>query len=405
MVAYARHVDPRDSPYAPGAGTSPGVLVGRERELERFSILVDRLARGRSAEAVLFAGSRGMGKTVLLRECERRAKSVGWFTSFEEVDPDLPLRQVMAFNARDVLYEMSASKRYGERIKRALGVLKAFTSVGILGVTFNIDADLIPGTADSGVFRRDLLELFRELGRVAASDGSGVVFLLDELHTLRGTEEMAVLDAVIHGMAQEALPVTAVGAGVFSGPGYHDPSEPQGVSTYAGRLYRVLRLYRLDADSAAKALVEPAKALGVTFEADALQAAVEFGDGSPYFLQLIGEQAWEEASGPSITREEVTRAATEVNRRLDSEFYPRILRGLQPRARSVLLRFAQLGGTAVPREELVAASGMSWPELQDPVDTLMARGIVDVAGSRIYSISTPGMINYLERSGTLEAPA
>lgn len=398
-------MDPRDSPYSPGAGTSPGLLVGRERELERFSILIDRLAVGRSAEAVLFAGSRGMGKTVLLRECERRAKSAGWFTTFEEVDPDLPLRQVMAFNARDVLYEMRASRRYGERIKRALGVLKAFTSVGILGVTFNIDADLIPGTADSGVFRRDLLELFRELGRVAASDGSGVVFLLDELHTLRGTEEMAVLDAVIHGMAQDALPVTAVGAGVFSGPGYRDPSEPSGVSTYAGRLYRVLRLYRLDAESSAKALVEPARALGVTFEADALHAGVEFGNGSPYFLQLIGEQAWEEASGPSIRRDDMMRAVVHVNDRLDSEFYPRMLRGLEPAARDALLLFAELGGRAVMREQFVATSGVSWSELQDPVDMLMARGIVDVAGSRIYSISTPGMIDHLHRSGALEAPA
>lgn len=395
-------MDPRDSPYSPGAGTSPGLLVGRERELERFSILIDRLALGRSAEAVLFAGSRGMGKTVLLRECERRAKSAGWFTSFEEVDPDLPLRQVMAFNARDVLYEMSASKRYGDRIKRALGVLKAFTSVGILGVKFNIDAELIPGTADSGVFRRDLLALFRELGQIAASDHSGVVFLLDELHTLRGSEEMAVLDAVIHGMAQDALPVTAVGAGVFSGPGYSDPSEPLGVSTYAGRLYRVLRLYRLDNESAAKAIVEPARALGVTLEAGAEQAAVEFADGSPYFLQLIGEQAWEEAAGPSISRDDVGRAARHVSRRLDEEFYPRILHGLDSVAREALLRFAQLGGNGVEREEFVTASRTSWPELHDPVNTLMTRGIVDVAGSRIYSIATPGMVAYLRRSGALD---
>ena len=397
-------MDPRDSPYSPGAGTSPGLLAGRERELERFSILIDRLALGRSAESVLFAGSRGMGKTVLLRECERRAKAAGWFTAFEEVDPDLPLRQVMAFNARDVLFEMSASKRYGDRIKRALGVLKAFTSVGILGVKFNIDAELIPGTADSGVFRRDLLALFRELGQIAASDRSGVVFFLDELHTLRGSEEMAVLDAVIHGMSQDALPVTAVGAGVFSGPGYHDPSEPMGVSTYAGRLYRVLRLYRLDRESAAQAIVEPARALGVAFEPAAEAAAVEFADGSPYFLQLIGEQAWEEAAGQSITHDDVVSAERHVSRRLDEEFYPRVLRGLDPDARQALTRIAELGTRSVWRDDLVTASGRSWPELSEPVSTLMTRGIVDVAGSRLYSIATPGMTGYLSRSGALGEP-
>lgn len=143
-VAYAALMDPRTSPYAPGAGTTPSLLAGRERELERFSILIDRLQTGRSTEAVLFAGARAMGKTVLLRECQRRARSAGWFTTFEEVDPSVPLRQVMALNARDVLFEMSASRRYGDRIKRALGVLKAFTSIGILGVTLKIDAEPMP---------------------------------------------------------------------------------------------------------------------------------------------------------------------------------------------------------------------------------------------------------------------
>src|SRR5689334_4421908 len=133
-------VDPRDSPYAPGAGTKPVMLAGREEELERFSVLLDRLARGRPAEAMLFAGSRGMGKTVLLRECNRRARAAGWFTSFEEVDPQLALRDMIALNARDVLYEMRASKRYGDRIKRALGVLRAFTSIGVLGVKLTIDS-------------------------------------------------------------------------------------------------------------------------------------------------------------------------------------------------------------------------------------------------------------------------
>lgn len=381
------------------------LLAGRERELERFSILIDRLSLGRSAEAVLFAGSRAMGKTVLLRECERRARSAGWFTAFEEVDPDLPLRQVMALNARDVLYEMRASRRYGDRIKRALGVLKAFTSIGILGVTLNIDAELIPGTADSGIFKRDLLALFRELGQLAASDRSGVVFLLDELHTIRWSEEMAVLDAVIHGMAQDALPVTAVGAGVFSGPGFRDPSEPAGVSTYAGRLYRVLRLQRLSTDDAAQAIVEPASGHGVTYEADALNAAVKFASGSPYFLQLIGEQSWEDATPPLITHQDVHRAIERVQDRLDVEFYPRILRGLDGSAFDALTIFGQLGGAAVTRQELLSASRASWHEMQEPVNALMHRGIIDVSGSRIYSISTPGLIDHLRRSGELGANA
>lgn len=81
------------------------------------------------------------------------------------------------------------------------------------------------------------------------------------------------MDAVIHGMAQEALPVTAVGAGVFTGPGYRDPNDPPGVSSYAGRLYRILRLGALDDDCAKKALVVPAAEHGVVYQTEALQAS------------------------------------------------------------------------------------------------------------------------------------
>jgi len=398
-------MDPRTSPYAPGAGTTPKLLAGRERELERFSILIDRLQGQRSTEAVLFAGARAMGKTVLLRECQRRARSAGWFTTFEEVDPNVPLRQIMALNARDVLYEMSTSRRYGDRIKRAFGVLKAFTSIGILGVTLKIDAELMPGTADSGIFKRDLLALFRELGQVAASDGSGVVFFLDELHSLRGTEEMEVLDAVIHGMAQEALPVTAVGAGVFSGPGYRDPNDPAGVSSYAGRLYRILRLGPLHDDSARIALVEPAEAFGVTYEPGALEAAVDFAHGSPYFLQLVGEHAWEEARAvapPQIKADDVRRAIARLQARLDAEFYPAMLGRLDGLPLDCLSWFAALGGANVAREAFLRASGLPWNvDTKLAVDWLADRGILDVGGSRVYSISTPGMVEHLRRAGVV----
>jgi hypothetical protein len=393
-------VDPRDSPYAPGAGTTPAILAGRTAELERFSVLVDRLARGRSAEAVLFAGSRGMGKTVVLRACERVAREKGWFTAFEEVDRQFPLRQIMALNAREVLYEMSASRRYGERIKRALGVLKAFTSIGVLGVTLNIDADMIPGTADTGIFKRDLLALFKELGEIAATDESGVVFFLDELHTLRDSEEMAVLDAVIHGVAQSGLPVTVVGAGVFAGPGYRDPDDPGTPSSYAGRLYRVIRLRPLSRESASEALTGPAREAGVAYDDAALDMALEFAGGSPWFLQLIGEEVWEETPPDSaVTTEHVAAAIERVQARLDAEFYPRLIGPMVPEQNEVLSWLARLGGVAVSRAEVAERSRLDAGTVHNALYALNRSDVIQVAGRGSYSFTVPGTGDYLSRAG------
>ncbi len=59
-------MDPRRNPYAPGAGSPPPELAGRDPILEAIAINLDRIRAGRHAESVLLVGLRGVGKTVLL---------------------------------------------------------------------------------------------------------------------------------------------------------------------------------------------------------------------------------------------------------------------------------------------------------------------------------------------------
>src|SRR4051812_32340583 len=59
--------DPVANPFAPGAGTPPPALVGRDRELQDARIALERVRGKRSAQHLLVHGLRGVGKTVLLR--------------------------------------------------------------------------------------------------------------------------------------------------------------------------------------------------------------------------------------------------------------------------------------------------------------------------------------------------
>ena len=54
-------------------------------------------------------------------------------------------------------------------------------------------------------------------------------------------------------------------------------------------------LGRLDADAAERALVEPALGLQVHWDTDAAELAVHEAGGSPYLIQLIGEESWMQA--------------------------------------------------------------------------------------------------------------
>ncbi len=339
-------VDPVASPYSPGAGTTPVALVGRDDELKRFSVLVERLASGRSSEGLVLTGPRGMGKTALLREFDRRAQAKDWFVASEELNRQGDFSTVIALLARKLLLSMSASRRFGDRVKRALGVLKAFSAVSPIGVKFELDFDLVSGTADSGNIRRDVAELFVEIGEVAGSGGAGVIFLLDELHTRAADGSLEILDAALHQVAQQRLPVTMVGGGLFpaSWVADQDRSDLSRISTYATRMYRFLRLQPLSRENVMTALAKPAEELGVRFDADALAAAAQFAGGHPWFVQLVGEAAWEAATLENqITLADVQAATAVTQKRVYVEFFPQVLAGLDPLALTLLGRLADSG--------------------------------------------------------------
>jgi Cdc6-like AAA superfamily ATPase len=67
-------VNPETNPYIPAAGSRPPVLAGREEELDTSTVALGRLGKGVHARSMILDGVRGVGKTVLLRECGDRRR-------------------------------------------------------------------------------------------------------------------------------------------------------------------------------------------------------------------------------------------------------------------------------------------------------------------------------------------
>ena len=70
-------MDPRTSPYSPGAGTPPPDLAGRDSLIEAAAIALDRIRDGLSARSLVMYGLRGVGKTVLLNQIRLDAEANG----------------------------------------------------------------------------------------------------------------------------------------------------------------------------------------------------------------------------------------------------------------------------------------------------------------------------------------
>ncbi|HEX4217545.1 MAG TPA: ATP-binding protein, partial [Acidimicrobiales bacterium] len=175
-------MDPVRNPYSPGAGTRPPALVGRDGEIEAMDVALQRLMLGRDGRSQMLTGLRGVGKTVMLNEFEHLAGGRGYFHEHIEVGEDGDLTPRLASAFRRVLLSMDAKRRIGERVRRALGVLKAFSMRLPGGPELSIDVEAIYGPADSGDLATDLSALFVELGEVAGDHETGVLFTIDELH-------------------------------------------------------------------------------------------------------------------------------------------------------------------------------------------------------------------------------
>ena len=331
-------MDPVRNPFSPGAGTRPPALVGREREIEAMDVALQRLLLGRDGRSQMLTGLRGVGKTVLLNEFEQLAEGRGYVHEHVEVNEagDLALRLAAAF--RRALLAMDARRRIGGRVRRALGVLKAFSLRLPDGSQLSIDVEAVHGPADSGDLATDLAGLFVELGEVARDHDAGLLVTIDELHYVPAPTLEALIMG-LHRATQLRLPVTIAGAGLPS-----LASLTGQVKTYAERMFVFASIGSLDADQAREALEVPCADEGVTWADDALARILEITLGFPYFIQEFGKQAWDVAEGlESITLDDVERSIPVATAQLDDSFF-RVRTGkTNDSERAYLRAMAELG--------------------------------------------------------------
>ena len=74
-------MDPIRNPYAPGAGTPPPELAGRDEIREAARIALERIRIGRSGKSLMLVGLRGAGKTVLLTVSTRTLRPAAFTPS------------------------------------------------------------------------------------------------------------------------------------------------------------------------------------------------------------------------------------------------------------------------------------------------------------------------------------
>jgi DNA-binding CsgD family transcriptional regulator len=333
-------MDPVINPYAPGAGSQPPELAGRDRLQQQVAIAIARLKIGRHAKSVLMVGLRGVGKTVLLDRMKADAEAEGVFTVRAETPQNRSLPALLAPQLRLALLRLSAvdnAKHAAEQGLRALaGFAKAF-KVRFHDIEVGIDFAPEPGLADNGDLEADMATLFEAVGRAAKKAGTAVVLFLDEIQYIEETQFAALISA-LHRCSQANLPITVVGAGLPQIRGLAGEAK-----SYAERLFDFPTVGPLAEDDARIAILKPAIEEGVTFEEDAVTSLLENTGGYPYFLQEWGKHAWDVAAKSPVTLHDVTLASIQAIAALDESFFRVRFDQLTPKEKQYLRAMAELG--------------------------------------------------------------
>jgi hypothetical protein len=366
-------MDAVTNPFAPGAGTQPPELAGRDELREAVRVATERVRRGLPTKSVLMVGLRGVGKTVLLDRMRDAAEASGIATMRIEAPENRSLPALLAPELRLAMLRLSMNARAKDLATRALRGLAGFAKalkVKYQDIEVGFDFDPEPGLADNGDLEHDLQALLEVVGGAAKEAGTALAMFVDELQYVREAE-LAALITSLHRAAQRALPVVLVGAGLPQLRGRMGEAK-----SYAERLFDFPEVGPLPALAARIAITKPAAACGVDVDADALERIIQETHGYPYFLQEWGKHAWDAAPSSPIRLLDVEAASRIAVAALDQSFFRVRFDRLTPLEKKYLRAMAELGPGPHRSGDIADVLGRQVTALGPTRNQLISKGMI-----------------------------
>lgn len=385
-------MDPYINPFAPGAGSRPPELAGRDEILNAAKISCGRTLRERSARSIMLLGLRGTGKTVLLNEIGKIAREQGLIVSKFESPERETLARLLYPEMRKVMRSLSgleAARQLAERGLKGLRNFAAMFKIDISGVEVGVEPE--PGLADSGNIQYDLPDIFELIGRAAKAVDKGWILLIDEVQYL-SEADLSALIVALHRMSQEGLPVLLVGAGLPQVARLAGEAK-----SYAERLFLYPPVDALDSLPATQAIEKPILDEGASIHPDALSEIVKYTKGYPFFLQEWASTAWNNAKGPEITLQDVQHSYAETLASLDNGFFRVRLDRLTKSEVLFVEKMSELGDGPYSMADIANAMGRSQSSLGPTRAGIIHKGMIYSTEHGYLNFTVPLFAEFMRR--------
>ena len=376
--------DPIANPYAPGAGTPPPALVGRDLIIDATSIALQRLRAARTHQHLLITGLRGVGKTVLLGKLGALGEHGGYrVVRIEAVGGDDTIRSLL----RQCRRVAESFEHGGNKVARALRSIDS-VSLTVLGTGFGVERVDAHATPD----RDSLTDVIVDLAAAAADDDVGVMIAIDEAQLVDRHDLRRIL-AGVHRCGQDALPLFCVLAGLPNLVG-----DVAKAATYAERMFTVADLGALSPDDAGAAVAEPARELGVDWTPEAIEAIVDRSDGFPFFVQTWAYHTWNVAQDDPISAADVGRATRAAEHALDAAFFASRIARIPASEINYVRSLATLGPGPHRSGAVAEAMGLTTSQVGAFRDRLISEGLVYSPRYGWVEFAIPHFDEYVRRA-------
>lgn len=388
-------MDPIHNPFAPGAGTPPPELAGRDELRDSLHVALERAKIGRPAKSAMLVGLRGVGKTVLLDRIREDAEAAGIHTVRIEAPEGRSLPALLAPQLRQALLRLSqvaAAKDYAVRGLRALAGFASKLKVTYGDIEVGFDYDPEPGLADNGDLEHDLQALIEQVGLAAKSANTALAIFIDELQYVEEAQ-LAALITAMHRTEQRQLPVVLVGAGLPQLRGRMGNAK-----SYAERLFDFPLIGPLPPQAARRAIEKPLGDEGVSIEPAALEQILELTQGYAYFLQQWGSHTWRAATSSPITVDDVATASVTAVAALDESFFRVRFDRLTPKEKKYLRAMAELGPGPHRSGDIAACYKADVSSLAPSRSSLINKGMVWSPNHGDTAFTVPMFDEFMKRT-------
>lgn len=386
------------NPFRPGVGLPPLHLAGRDAPMRRFDAML-RAAPEQPANMRL-VGLRGVGKTVLLREFEKRAEAAEWAPLVLEVQPGHN-REESLFAAIKGLadrkqQEFSRVQRLRANAGKTIATVVSAVKVSWEGISVGLDPSAPGGARDVAQLLFELVDATLETGR------RGAVILLDEMQIVRderdrgGEHPLSMLIAAVVALQREEVPIGLVVCGLPTLTG-----NLLRARSYTERMFRGEEIGPLSPSDAEAALIEPLRSTEASPQRDFVASVVREVEGYPYFIQLWGAEVWDAAADAGVnelTAELLDLVTPDIYRRLDIDFYEPRVATLTPAEQDLLL-----ATTTCPSYPPLVVSEINDASEKTPgnINVLLGRlveaGVIYRIRKGQYEYTAPKFRQYLQR--------